>query len=484
MAIWWIEPLAGVVAGGYTLTAGAIALYSLSQLHLLTVAWRREDPPVPEAPPDAPMVTVQLPIYNERTVVEALLDSVAGLDWPRDRFEIQLLDDSTDDTVELAAQKVAALREAGVDVHHIRRPNREGYKAGALAHGLETAKGDLVAILDADFRPLPCFLKRTVGALEAHPEWGLLQARWGHINREASPYTAAQAFHLDAHFTIEQAARSQKPLLMGFNGTAGVWRRQAIDDAGGWSSDTLTEDLDLAFRAQLAGWTLGYSDAIEVPAELPELVPAVRSQQHRWMKGGAQVSRKLLPTLWASDQPLVTRLQGTAHLVGGAVFLCVLGLCLITPMLSPLRAHVPWFDLAVAPGAVALQLAFLILILFYGTMCVRREPSVGAAARRFVGTFPMFLALSAGLSLHNSRAVWEGWFGRPSEFVRTPKRGDGSLVAYASRTVGFVRWAELAIALWLAVGIVWTVMYAQWILIPFLLMQAAGFFAIALAPRT
>lgn len=481
----WVEVLAGLVVLGHAVCGGLVAVYSISQLHLLRRALTRDDPAVPEeGPPAAPLVTVQLPIYNERTVVEALLDAVAALDWPSDRLEIQLLDDSTDDTVELAAAKVAALQQTGLDVKHVRRPSRVGYKAGALAHGLVEARGDLVAILDADFRPRPCFLKRTVGLLAEHPEWGLVQARWGHMNRAASAYTAAQAFHLDAHFTIEQAARSEAPLLMGFNGTAGVWRRQAIDDAGGWSADTLTEDLDLSFRAQLAGWDLGYADAIEVPAELPELVPAIRSQQHRWMKGGAQVSRKLLGTLWRSDRPLVTRLQGTAHLLGGAVFLCVLGLCLLTPLVGPLRETVPWFEAAITPSVVALQVAFGILVAFYGTTCLRRTSSAGAALGRFVITFPTFLALSAGLSLHNSLAVLEGWFGHDTPFVRTPKRGDGSLVAYRARRAGLVVWAELAIALWVSGGLFWALMHERWVLAAFLAVQAAGFLAIALAPRT
>lgn len=484
MPISWIEAFATGIAAIYTAAALAISIYSLSQLHLLVLSWFRREDAVPEGAPEAPFVTLQLPIYNERTVVEELLDSVAGLDWPADRLEIQLLDDSTDDTVELAAAKVAELQAAGIDIQHIRRDNRQGYKAGALAHGLKTARGKLIAILDADFRPLPGFLRQTVAALQAHPEWGLLQARWGHLNRSASPYTAAQAFHLDAHFTIEQAARSRRPLFMGFNGTAGVWRRQAIDDAGGWSADTLTEDLDLAFRAQLAGWTLGYADGIEVPAELPELVPAVRSQQHRWMKGGAQVSRKLLGVLWRSDQPLVTRLQGTAHLIGGAVFLCVLALCLVMPLLHPMETLVPWFAAAVVPGAIALQVAFAILVLFYSTMCARREPTPLGAAQRFVSTFPVFLALSAGLSLHNSRAVWEGWFGRATPFVRTPKRGDGTLVAYRPQRAGITWLLELAVGLWIVAGLGWALAHEEWLLSLFLGVQSLGFLAIALAHRS
>ncbi|MCB9675183.1 MAG: glycosyltransferase [Alphaproteobacteria bacterium] len=477
-----MQLLAFVLVVAYSAAAAVIVLYAASQAHLLWTWARSRVPAVPAVPRERPKVTVQLPIYNERRVVKHLLDAVAALDWPRESLEIQLLDDSTDDTVSIAAEAIAALVARGLDAKHLRRPDRTGFKAGALAWGLERAEGELIAIFDADFRPRPDFLIRAVAALEEHPEWGLVQARWGHLNRDTSVFTAAQAFHLDAHFSIEQQARSQAPLLMGFNGTAGVWRRAAIDAAGGWSADTLTEDLDLAMRAQLAGWTLGYVDTIEAPAELPEEVPAVRSQQHRWMKGGAQVGRKLLPVLWAADRPLVTRLQATVHIAGGALFACVLALCVLSPLVGPLQSAVPWLRVALTPAGVGLQAALVVLVLFYAAMCVQREGGVVPGLARFVTTFPFFMALSAGLSLHNTLAVIEGWRGKPSPFVRTPKRGEATALAlYAPERVGTVVWAELAIAAWGALGLVWAVSQAQWVLAVFLLSQAAGFAGVGLA---
>ncbi|MEZ4322248.1 MAG: glycosyltransferase family 2 protein [Myxococcota bacterium] len=477
----FVDLAASAVLVAYSAAALVIALYATSQLHLLWTWARSVVPSVPACPRERPVVTVQLPIYNERTVVEQLLASVAALDWPPESLEIQLLDDSTDDTVERAAALVQALQDRGIDAKHLRRPDRTGYKAGALAWGLERARGELVAIFDADFRPAPDFLIRAVAALEAHPEWGLVQARWGHLNRERSVFTAAQAFHLDAHFSIEQQARSQPPLLMGFNGTAGVWRRAAIADAGGWSADTLTEDLDLAIRAQLAGWTLGYLDSLEAPAELPEEVPAVRSQQHRWMKGGAQVGRKLLPMVWSADRPLLTRVQSTVHIGGGALFVCVLVLCVLSPVLGPLQTGAPWLATALVPARLGLQLALVVLVAFYTSMCVQREGALGAGLWRFARTFPFFMALSAGLSLHNTLAVVEGWSGQVSPFVRTPKRGEASVLAYLPERVGPVVWAELAIALWGGIGLVWAVTQGQWVLAVFLLSQAGGFGAVAVA---
>jgi cellulose synthase/poly-beta-1,6-N-acetylglucosamine synthase-like glycosyltransferase len=475
-----LDAVALLVAVPYSLAAAAIGLYSIAQAHLLWGYFRRTDPAIPTSVETDTRVTVQLPIYNERTVVEALLDSVAAMRWPPNQLEIQLLDDSTDETVELAARKVTELRAAGVNIRHIRRADRSGYKAGALAHGLEQASGDLIAIFDADFRPRPNYLEQAVALLHAHPDWGLVQARWAHINRSASAITEAQAFHLDAHFTIEQAARSRAPLLMGFNGTAGVWRRQAIADAGGWSADTLTEDLDLAFRCQLAGWQLGYVDALDAPAELPDLLPAVRSQQHRWMKGGAQVSRKLLGTLWRSRRPLVTRLQGTVHLTGGSIFLCVLALCILSPAVGPLMQRVPWFRYALSPAGLVLQIALGILLVFYGTMCVHRESGVPAGLQRLLRTFPSFMALSAGLSLHNTVAVVEGWSGHQTPFVRTPKQGDAvTALQYRAARAGPLVYLELAIALWGVAGLIWAVAANQWVLAVFLGSQAAGFLMVS-----
>lgn len=468
--------LGGLVVGVYSLAAGVVGLYSLGQLHLLVRSIHLAEPETSSFE-GCPSVLVQLPIRNERCVVQELLRSMAQLDWPKDALVLQVLDDSDDDTTPLCAEVVEELREEGFSVQHVRRPNRTGFKAGALAYGLTLDDAPFVAVFDADFRPHPDFLRRTTPHF-ADERVGLVQARWGHLNRDASLFTRSQAFHLDAHFTIEQRARSVEPLLMGFNGTGGVWRRSAIEGAGGWSADTLTEDLDLAFRAQLAGWQVRFVDTVEAPAELPADVRAIRTQQHRWMKGGAQVGRKLLTTLWASERPLPGKLQGTVHLLGGTVFFAVFALLLTVPLLGPLTTSTPAFAGWLVPGGVALQLSLAVLVVFYGTMCVRREGR--GAVRRFLRDFLPFLALSTGLAAHNSLAVLEGWAGIESPFVRTPKVGNGETVGYAPLASGPIVLVELALGLWGLVGFGWAVAHGQWILAGFLVTQALGCIVVAL----
>ncbi len=459
----------------YLAAALLLALYAVSQAHLLLRSIRPEPArPPPLTGTDLPQVTVQLPIRNERCVVRELLACIAQLDWPRDRLHIQLLDDSDDETVAIAARACRDLSARGWSVDHVRRPDPVGFKAGALAHGLSTARGHYLALFDADFRPHPDFLRRAVAVLEADTGLGLAQGRWGHLNRDHSVVTRAQAFHLDAHFGVEQRARSGPPLLMGFNGTAGVWRRAAIDDAGGWSADSLTEDLDLAYRAQLVGWRLTYVDDLDAPAELPDDVRAVRSQQRRWMKGGAQVCRKLLRPLWASDRPLLAKLQGTIHLGSGALFLVVSLLLALTPLLQPARAVAPGVDALLAPASVLLQLTLAVIVMLYATSCVRRD-GYRSGLRRLARDLVPFLALSTGLALHNAVAVLDGWSGRSSPFVRTPKRGtDHQARPYAPVPAGRLALAELALALWGAGGLVVALANRQWVLGGFLALQAAG----------
>ncbi|MCA9571102.1 MAG: glycosyltransferase, partial [Myxococcales bacterium] len=462
----------------HALAALVITAYSASQLHLLVRSLRVPDPRVPPVPDELPAVTVQLPIRNEASVVADLLASVGRLDWPRDRLLVQVLDDSDDETTTICAAALEALERDGIRVEHVRRPVRQGFKAGALRDGLATAEGPYVAILDADFRPHPDFLRRTVPLLHAHPDVALVQARWGHINRDASVYTRAQALHLDAHFTVEQRARSHRPLLMGFNGTAGVWRREAIDAAGGWSSDTLTEDLDLAFRAQLGGWNVLYVDAVEAPAELPADVRAIRTQQHRWMKGGAQVARKLLGALWRSDTPLLGKVQGTVHLLGGAVFLAVVVLLLATPALGPLQVAVPQLATWTRPALTGLSTALVVLLAFYGTTAVRRDGPAGML--RLARDFLPFLSLSTGLAVHDSVAVLEGWAGQESPFVRTPKVGSAGIARYTAAGAGPIVIGELALAAWGLLGLLWALSTGNVVLAAFLASQTLGCAAVAL----
>jgi len=281
---------------------------------------------------DLPVVTVQLPIYNERYVVQRLIDAVARLEYPREKLEIQVLDDSTDETTAIAAELVEAYRRAGSDITLLHRTTRTGYKAGALRDGLAGARGEFIAIFDADFVPTPDFLMKTLPFFRDHAI-AMVQVRWGHINRDYSLLTLVQSFGIDGHFWVEQAARCWSGLFMNFNGTAGIWRRTAIDDAGGWQADTLTEDLDLSYRAQLKGWRLKFLPQVVCPAEVPVQLTGARSQQHRWAKGSIQTARKLIPRILQADLPLFTKYQAVFHLTNYMVHPLMLLVVLSAPLL-------------------------------------------------------------------------------------------------------------------------------------------------------
>ncbi|MEO0649935.1 MAG: glycosyltransferase, partial [Planctomycetota bacterium] len=305
----------------YVACVGALALWGIHRFLLLRAfrrsPWQR-DRIAASAPRQWPTVTVQLPIYNERNVVERLVEAAGALRYPRERLEIQVLDDSTDDTADLARAAVAGLQARGLDADHVRRPDRRGYKAGALDYGLRTARGELIAIFDADFVPQPDFLERLVGEFDDAPDVGMVQARWGHINRDQSVLTRAQSALLDGHFVIEHTARAAAGHYFNFNGTAGLWRRAAIDAAGGWEHDTLTEDLDLSYRAQLAGWRFVYRPDVVAPAEVPADLAAFKNQQHRWARGSAQVLRKLGLRLLRAPIPWRLRIEALAQHLGAA----------------------------------------------------------------------------------------------------------------------------------------------------------------------
>jgi cellulose synthase/poly-beta-1,6-N-acetylglucosamine synthase-like glycosyltransferase len=331
-------------AGGYLTVLGGLGLWGVHRLEFL-----RRYRALPAAAVNAtahaaelPVVTVQLPIFDERTVAAQLIDACARLDWPRDRLEIQVLDDSRDETCAIVDARAAHWRGTGLDVQVLRRERRDGYKAGALAAGLRAARGELIAVFDADFTPAPDFLRRLAGAF-ADRRVGMVQARWQHRNRDASLLTRAQAVLLDGHFVVEHGARAALGVFFNFNGTAGVWRRQAILDGGGWQADTLTEDLDLSYRAQLAGWRFVYAPQVTCDAELPPDLAAFRSQQRRWARGSVQVARKLLPRLWRSRQRARVKLEAVAHLIGNAGYPLVLALAVMQPAVVTLHGRVPWW---------------------------------------------------------------------------------------------------------------------------------------------
>lgn len=378
---------------------------------------------------DWPMVTTQIPIYNEWDVAERVLNAVAAMNYPPGRHEIQVLDDSTDGTRQLIDNIAARLRAGGADVKVVRRVERTGYKAGALAHGLSIARGEFVAIFDADFVPPPEFLRKAVPLLVADPRMACLQGRWAHLNREESWLTEAQALGIDGHFAIEQGARAWNGLMMNFNGTAGVWRRAALEDpaVGGWSSDTLTEDLDISYRAQLAGWRLDYCFDLPCPAELPNTIAAFKSQQRRWATGSIQVACKLLPRIWRSPLSLSEKMEATAHLTHYSVSFWMLLLALIALPMSRLVMVMPSGSTWMLGGWFVVLLTTIAPSLVY------------MYARHLVGgrwsgirTIPSMLVLGCGLCISNSLAVVRGLFTRGGEFVRTPKSGSLTTAPKAS----------------------------------------------------
>ncbi len=424
--------LSYLVIAIYSTALILIFLYSLSQLNLLVnyLSNKRRNEEAPKFnlldPKEIPAVTIQLPIYNEKYVVERLLDNIAKIEYPKSKLEIQVLDDSTDDSVADTAAWVKELQENGLDIQHIRRENREGFKAGALKEGLTIAKGDFIAIFDADFLPDSDWLKKTVIYFNDE-EIGVVQTRWGHINRDYSTLTRIQAFALDAHFTLEQVGRNSKGHFINFNGTAGIWRKECILDAGNWEGDTLTEDLDLSYRAQLKNWKFKYLEDVETPAELPVVISAARSQQFRWNKGGAENFRKtVLSVISAKNIPLKTKFHGVMHLLNSSMFLCVFLVAVLSiPMLYIKNSygHLGWIFEVTSFFIISTIILFICYWFTYRSI-------QGSSFDHFVDyikLFFTFFSVALGFSLHNTVAVLEGHMGKRSEFVRTPKFNINSL---------------------------------------------------------
>lgn len=366
---------------------------------------------------ELPLVTVQLPIYNEQYVVERLIDAVCALDYPNNKLEIQVLDDSDDDTIAIASTCVNRYRSLGIDIHYIQREDRSGYKAGALEAGQQIAKGDLLAIFDADFIPEKDFLRKMVPFLHQDEKVGMVQARWDHINRDYSLLTQAQAIFLDGHFVIEHAARNWSGRFFNFNGTAGIWRKECIVDAGGWEHDTLTEDLDLSYRAQMKGWKFLFVPDVLAPAELPVTISAFKSQQHRWAKGSIQVGKKLLGRIIKSDLPFQIKKEAFVHLTNNISYLLMVLLSVLMPISLLARLSLDWED------TLWLDIPFFItatfsVFFFYALS----QSEIGFLKKKFY-FIPFNLALGIGLSVSNGKAVLEALCGQESGFARTPKFG-------------------------------------------------------------
>lgn len=395
-----------------------IFLFSLGQLHLTWIYTRsKTKKPTPFDPEYLPMVTVQLPIYNEKYVAERLIDCVVQLDYPKDKLEIQVLDDSTDETVDIIAQKIKLYESQGFDIQHIQRGDRKGFKAGALAYGTSICKGEFTAIFDSDFLPNPDFIKRTVGYF-VNKKTGMVQTRWGHVNKNYSLLTEMQAFGLDAHFTVEQGGRNQSGSFMNFNGTAGVWRKSCVLDAGGWSADTLTEDLDLSYRAQLKGWQFQFDESVESPAELPVIMSAIKSQQYRWNKGAAETAKKNLMKVFRSQEPFKTKAHATMHLLNSSVFVLLLIASILSIPMLYIKSENPNLEWLFNLGSLFLIGFFSIAAFYY--VGLKQIEKVNAKTI-FLKKFPVFLSFSMGLALHNAIAVMEGFLGFKTPFIRTPK---------------------------------------------------------------
>jgi cellulose synthase/poly-beta-1,6-N-acetylglucosamine synthase-like glycosyltransferase len=403
----------------YCISMSCVVIYSLLQLNLGRLYYQKTKTQTPPSLTSYPFVTIQLPIYNEQYVTNRLIDNIVQMDYPLDRFEIQVLDDSTDETSALIARKVHYYQTQKVQIVHLQRKNRFGFKAGALRDALPQAKGAFIAIFDADFLPKPDFLKQMLPYF-ANPKVAVVQGRWEHINNDYSLLTRLQALQLNVHFTIEQVGRQNGNFLLQFNGTAGLWRRTAIEDAGGWEADTLTEDLDLSYRAQLRGWQIEYVEKVGVPSELPVEMNGLKAQQFRWMKGGAENSRKLLRKVWQKPFSITRKIHATQHLLGSSLFL-LLFLAAMTSL--PLMYFFPKMG-ADMPFFYFLYLSFGIVMLMILSANLKeniRKKGFWQTLLEIITLLPFFVVLTSGLCLHNAVAVLEGFLGKKSDFVRTPK---------------------------------------------------------------
>ena len=472
--------MSNLFVGIYFFLLFYIAVYGfhLYWLIFLYLTCDRPEPVSYDLPADeseVPIVTVQLPIYNERAVALRLITTVAALDWPADRLEIQVLDDSDDDTAEIIAPELNRLRREGLRISHLRRGHRVGYKAGALAHGLNLAGGEFIAVFDADNLPRPDFLTRLMGYFKER-ESGLVQARWSFLNRNQSLLCRAQALFLDAHFLVEQSARSRGGLFMNFNGTAGIWRRKAIEDAGGWQSDTLTEDLDLSYRAQLAGWKMRLAEDVDVPTELPAAIRSFKTQQYRWARGAVETGRKVLPQVFASSLPWRVKVAALFHLTHKTVSLAL-------PLLAILL--IPALYVRLEGGMAKLLLIDLpIFLAGTGSMSI----FYGLAYKRIGGErswknsliLPVLTSLGVALAVNNSRALAAAFFGEGNTFVRTPKTGssarqifpipDGYRISF-DRTV----FLEMALAGYSLIALGWAAALDLYFSLPFLATFAFGY---------
>jgi cellulose synthase/poly-beta-1,6-N-acetylglucosamine synthase-like glycosyltransferase len=416
-----------------------------------------------------PVVTSQLPIYNEMNVAERVIDAVAAFDYPKEKHEIQVLDDSTDETSQIIAQKVNTLKAAGVWIEHIRRSTREGFKAGALKYGLEKAKGEFLAIFDADFVPPRDFLLKSLPFFLADSKLGLVQGRWGHLNSNESLVTRFQSIGINGHFIIEQPARSWNNLFMNFNGTAGVFRKNAVLDVGNWKADTLTEDLDLSYRLQLGGWKCRYLMDLVAPAEIPTDIHAFKNQQFRWAKGSIQTAIKLLPSLWRSEHSVFKKFEASLHLTHYLVHPLMVYLAIIAPSLLIMQRF--YF-----PPLLVLLLGGLLCLSFFGPsrLYLTADKYLHGGWTRRVFLLPFLMCFGCGLAINNTRAVFQAIRAKKTEFVRTPKKGDLQKRCYKP-PINLFFLLEIAVGLWCLTGMFFYCTARHYLVGYFLLLYGIGF---------
>jgi cellulose synthase/poly-beta-1,6-N-acetylglucosamine synthase-like glycosyltransferase len=477
-----LDVLVNIILLLYAMSMLFVLLHSLFDAHLIFHYLRSSGKKTKTVHNETffPFVTIQLPVYNEVHVVERLLDAVAAIDYPKNKIEIQVLDDSTDETSGIIARKISLDQQQNISIEHIQRQSREGFKAGALKHAISLAKGEFLAVFDADFLPSKDFLKQTIPFF-TDPLIGMVQTNWGHINKESSLLARLQAIALDGHFSIEQQGRNSAGYFINFNGTAGVWRKEAILDAGNWQADTLTEDFDLSYRAQMKGWKFKYLENFSTPGELPPLVSALKSQQFRWTKGGAETARKNLRTLFSSPLSLSVKLHGAFHLIYSLGFVSIITYALLTVPLLFVKEFYPEYNfLFKISGLVGIS--FCIYILHYFISYFHNtKGSVGKKLYSFLFHFPLFVSLFIGLSLSNAIGIIQGYLGIKSGFVRTPKfnsiQNKNGLVKskYANTKINWLTLVEGLLIFYFLFGMVQAFYFKNYGSLPLLLMAFTGF---------
>ena len=470
----------------YSLAILLIFFYSLAQFNLLLNYLKSKKNKIVTAtfnfnnPSEIPLVTIQLPVYNEKYVMERLLENIVKLDYPKEKLEIQVLDDSTDDSIDLTRNTIKKYSDSGIDIKHITRTIRTGFKAGALKAGLETAKGEFIAIFDADFLPKKDWLLQTIPNFK-NSKVGVVQTRWGHINRNYSLLTKIQAFALDAHFTLEQVGRNSQKHCINFNGTAGVWRKTCILDAGNWESDTLTEDLDLSYRAQLKNWEFIYLEHVETPAELPAMLSAARSQQFRWNKGGAENLVKIASKIFKSNTlSLKSKAHAILHLLNSSMFLCIFVMAIFSVPMLFVKSYFGHLNLFFDMMIFFVITSVLFFICYWQTY----KNIQGGGFKNFLKYIPLFFTfytIAMGFSFQNSIAVLEGLIGKKSEFVRTPKFNIEALKdkwkenIYISKKISKNTIIEGLLVLYFVFGLYYGFKLKDFGLFPFHLMLCIGY---------